>query len=412
MSDTLTNIDYERQALASVMEDNRRLDEDIDESLFTRRAHVEILRAIREIASGGGVAGFATVASRIPHHEREIEAMQSLATPGISWIVGQLRELRTKRDIQTLCRSVQERIHSHTSAQLISDIDSATLRLSEHMSAGYRRMSEATMEAVNAIEAASKRTDMSGGSCGLNTVDGKLDGFQDGELAIIGARPSTGKTAFALQIAESMCRQGRRVGIFSAEMAAHTLASRMLSRESGIAGKALRTGMLKESEFSRLVDAAGRIDGMDCWIDDTPNIEIAQVISGARQMRRNEGINAIIIDYLGLLRHERTDMPRWERMGEISARLKGLSRELSCPVVALSQITRDREGKRPTLASIRDSGAIEQDADVVMFLHSDHTEDSVREVEVIVAKNRNGETGSVRTMFDAGKMTFREVAGD
>lgn len=410
MTDSLTNIDYERQALASIMEDNRRA-EQASESLFTRRAHVEILRAVNEVVRSGGVAGFVTVAGRLPQHEREIETLQHMATPGFDWIVSQLRELRTKRELLTTLRTVQERIYEADSKTLISEIDSRTLALSEQLAAGYKRLTDFTARAVDEIEAASKRDSLKGASSGLGKIDDKLDGFQDGELSIIGARPSTGKTAYALQVADAMCRQGRKVAFFSAEMSGETLAMRMLSRESGISGKVLRTGMLRPTDFAYLVEAAGRIDAAAIFVDDTPNIEISQVVANARQMRRNEGVDAIIIDYLGLLRHERTDIPRWERMGDISARLKGLARELDCPVIALSQITRDSEGKRPTLASIRDSGMIEQDADVVIFLHTaNEVSDTMREVVFTVAKNRNGETGVVKTMFDASKMTFREMA--
>jgi replicative DNA helicase len=418
--ESLTNLDYERAVLATVMLDNRQIDElRIEETLFTRQSHREIWRAMQEVIHDGGVAGYMTVANYVPKHRQEIERIQGQETWGVGHIVSELWELRTLRGLHQLSREISERVTDSDAQSILSEIDSRTLALSEHAAEHYAHIAQATETATEEIEAAYHRSgELSGAPTGLSSLDNMLDGLQDSEMSVIGARPGTGKTAVALQMSKAMSAGDYRVGFFSAEMAGPTLARRLLSQESGIEGSKLRKGFLRNSDFTHLVNAAGRIRGYNIWIDDTPNISIGQLIASARQMRRHEKVNAIMIDYMGLVRHERSDIPRWEQYVDISRRLKGLARELDCPVVVLVQLTRDAEGKRPSLSHIRDAGSIEQDSDVVMFLHpegalktsSGGESDTHTRVELILAKQRNGPVGSVPCVFDRARMQFYEVS--
>jgi replicative DNA helicase len=184
------------------------------------------------------------------------------------------------------------------------------------------------------------------------------------------------------------------------------LMQRLIAAEARIGSQTIRTGMLKPSDFKSLTDAAGLIYEAPLWINDTPNIPLLDLRAQARRMVAQMGIRILFIDYITLITSENTELPRHEQVAEISRSLKALARELKVPIVALSQLTRDSEGKRPSLASIRESGSIEQDADVVIFLHRERGSDrtgeehpSVVETELVVAKQRNGPVGTVKIAF-------------
>jgi replicative DNA helicase len=235
-------------------------------------------------------------------------------------------------------------------------------------------------------------------------------GFQNSEFIVIGARPSVGKTAIALTMAKHIAiDQGVSTGFFTLEMSDKALMQRLISLETSIPSQHLRTGLLKNSDISRMIDAAGRIYEAPLYIADMPGMKLLDLRSLARRMKSDKDVKIIFIDYLTLITSENPDMPRHEQIAEISRSLKALARELDIPIVVLSQVKRDAEGKRPNLSDIRESGSVEQDADLVMFLHRDRdterkadekTDNSQNIVtELIIAKQRNGPVGTVEVMF-------------
>jgi len=242
---------------------------------------------------------------------------------------------------------------------------------------------------------------------GFTALDSMTSGFQSSEMIIIGARPSMGKTALALSMIQHIAITKKiPTGFFSLEMASQQIGQRLFSQESRISGSKIRSGMLKMDDFQRLQEAASRCYDAPLYVADTPNMKMLDLRAMARKMRQQYEVEIIFIDYLGLITSENANsaVPRHEQVSEISRSLKSLARELKIPIVALAQVTRDSEGKEPTLANLRDSGSIEQDADVVMFIHRERkvTDDDgtgAIDAKIILAKQRNGPIGNVDLLF-------------
>ena len=254
---------------------------------------------------------------------------------------------------------------------------------------------------------------------GFNALDNKLSGFQKSDLVILAARPSVGKTALALDIArQSAVEHQIPVGIFSLEMSAQQLVDRMLAAQARIDSWKLRTGKIStEEEFDKIRDALDQLNGAPLFIDDTPGNNILKMRSVARRLKSERGLGMLIIDYMQLMvpTVSRASDSMVQQVTEISRSLKELARELDIPVIALSQLSRaiEQRGGRPRLSDLRDSGSIEQDADVVMFIHrqTDDNEEAGRShlTELVIEKHRNGPTGVVELSFDKNKSSFISV---
>jgi replicative DNA helicase len=252
-------------------------------------------------------------------------------------------------------------------------------------------------------------------------------GFQPADFIIIGARPSVGKTALALNMAAHIAfKHNIPIAIFSLEMTYRSLAERLISGAAQVDGNKMRSGHITLDDFRRIRDTLGIFCDAPFFIAEIPNKELHQLRSQARKLRSKEGVQIIFIDYLGLIVHENSKLPRYEQIGEISRSLKGLARELDIPVVALCQLNRDMEktghAQQPTLANLRDSGSIEQDADLVMFLHrkppakdkKGGEEEPISNIEgipteLIIAKQRNGPVGVIDLMLQAKYTRFVPV---
>ena len=263
---------------------------------------------------------------------------------------------------------------------------------------------DVVLNALDKIEAASRtKGNVTGHATGFIDLDYKTAGFQNSDLILIAARPSMGKTAFVLNIAEYMAfHSNETVAIFSLVMSKEQLVNRLFSLESHVEAQNLRTGNLSDSDWSSLIEAAGIIGKSNLIIDDTPGISVANLRSKCRKYKLEHNLGIIMIDYLQLMTGSRKAESRQQEISDISRSLKEIARELQVPVVALSQLSRaveQRPDHRPMLSDLRESGAIEQDADVVMFLYRDdyynHDTDKKNVAEVIIAKQRNGSIGTV-----------------
>ena len=272
----------------------------------------------------------------------------------------------------------------------------------------YKTPKELIPAAIAAIEKLyHTRNAFTGVPSGLTDLDSMTSGFQKSELIIIGARPSVGKTALALSMAaHTAIKEKIPTAFFSLEMSDMQLMQRLISSESRIPSEKIRTGMLKIGDFQSIQDAAGHIYDAPLYIVDMPNMKLLDLRAMARRLKSQFDVQIIFIDYLTLITSENSFIPRHEQIAEISRSLKSLARELHIPVVALSQVRRDAEGKKPTLADLRESGSIEQDADVVMFLHRERVasskegdKDQAIDTELIVAKQRNGPIGDIEILF-------------
>lgn len=261
------------------------------------------------------------------------------------------------------------------------------------------------MDALTRVERAAKnKGNVTGIPTGFVYLDSKMAGLQPSDLILIAARPSMGKTAFALNIAQYVAlKQHMSVGIFSLEMSKEQLVNRLFALEGGIDAQKLRVGDLAPDDWERLLESSGAIGRSRLMIDDTPGITIQEMRSKCRKMKLEQGLDLVVIDYLQLMESSGRVESQQQKISEISRSLKGLARELNVPVIALSQLNRALEArpdKRPMLSDLRDSGAIEQDADVVMFIYRDdyYNKDSEAKnvAEIIIAKQRNGPVGTVK----------------
>ena len=300
--------------------------------------------------------------------------------------------------------------HCYNPAESVGDILAETEKkvfnmVSYHGAEDYIPIRKRVVDTLEHLSRISKmKGEVTGIATGFTDLDYKLSGLQPSDLILVAARPSVGKTAFVLNIARHICfKLDLRVALFSLEMSGEQLINRLLAMESGVNAKTIRNASMNDSEWMNIIEGADTIAKSNLIIDDTSNISIKELRSKCRKYHQEQKLSVVIIDYLQLMSGEGRPESRQLEIASISRSLKALARELHVPVIALSQLSRaveKREDKRPMLSDLRDSGAIEQDADVVMFLHReeyyDKTSDKVGETEVIIAKQRNGPIGMVK----------------
>ena len=271
---------------------------------------------------------------------------------------------------------------------------------------------------IELIEARYKsKNQFTGIPTGFAKLDTYTSGFQNSELIIIGARPSIGKTALALSMIQNIaCEKKIPCGFFSLEMPYESIGMRLLAQEARVPMQKIRSGMLKVDDVKKIQDAAGRWFEAPLYTVDTPNMKLIDLRAVARRMVKNNKVEIIFIDYIGLISVDDNKKEQWEQVSEISKSLKALARELQIPIVALCQVARDAEGQEPNLAQLRGSGSIEQDADVVMFLHRDRIKDgdsiAAQDAKIILAKQRNGATGDIEIMFLPSYSKFENKADE
>ncbi len=259
---------------------------------------------------------------------------------------------------------------------------------------------------------------LTGVTTGLIDVDRKTSGLQKSDMILIAARPSMGKTAFALNLCKNAAMMANAsVAIFSLEMAKEQLVQRLLSAEALVSMGAIKTGQLTEEDWPHLIAAVGRLSKAKIFIDDTPAISISEMRAKCRRLKAEQGLDMIMVDYLQLMSGGKSES-RQQEISMLSRSLKQLAREMSCPVIALSQLSRapeQRADHRPMLSDLRESGAIEQDADLAMFLYRDEyyfpdKEDNKNKAELIIGKQRNGETGTVELHWMGQFQLFRDLS--
>jgi replicative DNA helicase len=290
---------------------------------------------------------------------------------------------------------------------------------------GFARLDSLLHQAYDRLDYLhAHRGEINGVRTGFTDLDTLTTGLQRSDLIVVAARPSVGKTSFALNIAEhAAVRDKKSVGVFSLEMSKEQLVLRLLSSVANIDSQRLRTGFLEEMDFTKIAPAMNALSEAPMYIDDTPNISTMELRTKARRLQAEAGLDLVIVDYLQLMQAttQSRDTNRVQEVSEISRGLKALARELSVPVIALSQLSRQpemRESKEPRLSDLRESGAIEQDADLVLFLWRDKErpgDDQDSDGEVVnlkLAKHRNGPTGEVQLWFKKRQTRFVSYAGE
>lgn len=310
--------------------------------------------------------------------------------------------IRLNEEIANTCYAGKESLEA-----VLEKTEKSIFELLQRRNTGeFVPIKQVVLNALERIEKASRsKGTVTGIPTGFIDLDYKLSGLQPSDLVLIAARPSMGKTAFVLNIAQYIAfKKERGVAVFSLEMSKEQLVNRLFSLESQVDAQSIRTGNMKDSDWEKLIEGAGIIGRSRLIIDDTPGISISELRSKCRKYKLEHELDVVIIDYLQLMTGSvgKSQESRQQEISEISRSLKGLARELNVPVVALSQLSRaveSRPDKRPMLSDLRESGAIEQDADVVMFIYRDeyYNKDSEfkRQAEIIIAKQRNGPVGTV-----------------
>lgn len=294
-------------------------------------------------------------------------------------------------------------------SDIIAEAEKRILSISDRRTSdGFISIKDVLMDAFERIEYLHEHQgQISGIPSGYPDLDRMTSGFQNSDLIIVAARPSVGKTAFALNIAQNVAaRSGEPVAIFSLEMSATQLVQRMLCAESNIDSHKFRTGMMDDDDWEKLTMAIGTLSEAPIYIDDSAGTTIYDIRGKCRRLKAERGIGMVLIDYLQLINSRGGRESRQQEISEISRALKGLARELDCPIMALSQLSRgveQRQDKRPMLSDLRESGSIEQDADIVAFLYRedyyDPETDKQNIIEIIIGKQRNGPVGKVELVF-------------
>ncbi|MGM0523056.1 MAG: replicative DNA helicase [Bacillota bacterium] len=316
------------------------------------------------------------------------------------------RLIRTATDIVTESFNREDEIED-----VLSEAEKNILDVSNRQNANaFKNIKDVLIDVYDNIEQLHQNTgDVTGIPTGFKDLDHITSGFQRNDLIIVAARPSVGKTAFALNVAQNVAiKTDENVAIFSLEMGADQLVSRMLCAEGNIDAQRLRTGNLETEDWTKLTMAMGSLSNAGIFIDDSPGIRVNEIRSKCRRLKQEHGLGMILIDYLQLIQGSGANAKenRQQEVSEISRSLKGLARELEVPVIALSQLSRgveQRQDKRPMMSDLRESGSIEQDADIVGFLYRDDYYDKESEkqniIEIIIAKQRNGPVGTVELAF-------------
>ena len=370
-------------------------------SLFKQNVHGDTLTIINEltklgkIEQAGGTAYIASLTDTVP------------TAANVGYYVGIVLDTAVRRDLIRMSSELRASSFDETrsSRTLLEDAEKSIFTLSDHNESTQIYEMKDVSSTIELIDRRYKNnSELTGVPSGIARLDTMTSGFQKSEFIVIGARPSIGKTAFALSMMQTIAVEKHiPCGFFSLEMSYQSIGQRLLAQVSRLPSYKLRSGQLSMADFQKLQDAAGMCYNAPLYIVDTPNMQLIDLRAMARRMKVNQGVQVIFIDYIGLITTENPAAPVYETVSEISKSLKSLARELDIPIVALSQVARDAEGQEPNLAQLRGSGSIEQDADVVLFLHRDRKimedKEPVQDAKCIVAKQRNGATGDVMMKF-------------
>lgn len=439
------DIEAEQAVLGAIFLDAEALVEamaQIEPQDFYRRAHQIIFRSMIALNDRNENIDIITLKSQI-ESENTLEDVGGISyltelsqvTPtasGVAHYAKIVKDKSTLRElIQAATKIVKEGYSQEGSVEeIVEAAEKGILNVSEKRnSTGFQAISDVLNSTMEHIDRLSQQNEeITGLPTGYPELDKMTAGLQPEELIIIAARPAVGKTAFALNIAQNIgTRTDRSVAIFSLEMGAESLVNRMLCAEGTIEAGHLRTGQLTEQEWHNLIMAMGSLSNTSIFIDDTPGIKVSEIRARCRRLAQEKGnLGLILIDYLQLIEGSGRES-RQQEVSEISRQLKKLAKELKVPVIALSQLSRSveqRQDKRPVLSDIRESGSIEQDADIVAFLYREDyyqrqgTEEDKNEeeqavddvIEVIIEKNRSGARGTVELLFKKEYNKFASIS--
>ncbi len=418
------NIEAEQSVIGGILLDNEVLPgvlEILRGNEFYRAAHRTIFAAVIDLFERSEPCDLVTIADLLKSQKRLDEAggasyLASLVdrVPSAANASQYAKIVKEKSMIRTLISRATEIVATSFDSSLrVDDLldkaEQAIFQVSEdRINPSFFPIKEVVKQSVKTLEKLYERRDMvTGVPTGFTDLDQLTSGLQSSDLVIIAGRPSMGKTALALNIARNAAVEAEiPVGIFSLEMSKDQLGMRMLCSEARVSSHRMRSGFLSERDWPRLTRAAGTISDAPIFVDDTPAISALELRAKARRLKRDQDLGLVIVDYLQLMRGSHRSERREQEISEISGSLKALAKELDLPVIALSQLNRrveERHDKRPQLADLRESGAIEQDADVIAFIYRDEVYNEQtpdpNAADIIIGKQRNGPTGTIKLTF-------------
>ena len=431
------NLEAEQSVLGGILLDNQGLNpvlEVITSRDFYSEAHRRIFEAMINLSERGEPVDLITLSSILKDRTQLDKA------GGAAYLAGLVDNVPSAANIAHYAKIVKEKAILrgliNTATEILgktyapgADVDTvldeaeqAIFEISEKkIRPAFFPIKDIVKDSFRTIEELYARKELiTGVPTGFEKVDDLTSGLQDSDLIIIAGRPSMGKTAFALNIAEFVgIHRGLPVCLFSLEMAKEQIATRMLAATAKVDSQRIRKGFLGETDWPKLTTAAGILSEAPIFIDDTAAITVLEMKAKARRLKAEHGLGLVIIDYLQLMRSSAAKDSREQEISEISRSLKALAKELSVPVIALSQLNRkveDRTNRRPQMADLRESGAIEQDADVIAFIYRDEVYNKAEDnpekgmAEVIIAKQRNGPIGTVKLAFLEKFTSFENLA--
>ncbi len=427
LSDSLPHSDAaERSLLGAVLVDNQqfeRAQEILSHTAFYSPRNQKIFRALEELVEAGSALDVVTLKAALERAGRleEVGGPAYLAellegVPRSANVEHYARIVREKDVLRELIRRAQQILTSAMGARgslddLLDDAERAILQVAEErLRTGFVPLSVTAEESLKAIEELTRRKELiTGIPSGFPELDEMTAGLQPGDLVILASRPAMGKTSLALNIAShAALNHAKTVGMFSLEMSHQQLFFRLLCSEGHVDAHRLRTGRVDKEQWQRIIKVFGKLSAAPIFLDDTPGVGVMEMRAKSRRLKRERGLDLLIVDYLQLMRGRERHENRQQEISEISRSLKELAKELHIPLLALSQLSRAPEqrggDRRPQLSDLRESGAIEQDADVVMFLYREEVykrddPELQGKAELIVGKQRNGPTGTVRLNF-------------
>lgn len=432
------NLEAEQSLLGGLLVDPESINKIVDlvgPSDFYRDAHGQIYDLMLDLYERNEAIDIITVSS-LARDKGVVEKIGGLAylnslvdvMPSAANIVQYAKMVREKALMRNLINAATLIIEKGHDLDLnvdsyIDEAENLIFQVAENkFKPSFFSMKDIVMDNIKAIELlAQQKQSVIGVPTGFTELDKLTSGFQPSDLIIVAGRPSMGKTAFCLNIAQYVATLKENpvpVGIFSMEMSKEQLVTRLLSSESEIDHSKLKVGMLSQSDWRRLSEAASRLMEANIFIDDSPSMSVLEVRARARRLKKEHGLGLLIIDYLQLMKGRTFTDSRVQEISEISRSLKALAKELSIPVVAISQLSRapekrEHEGKKPRLSDLRESGAIEQDADVILFIYRDevYNKDSDKKgtAEIIIGKQRNGPTDTIELAFINKLTAFRNL---
>lgn len=413
---------------------------------FYRRAHQLLFQAMIDLNDDGEAIDVLTVNNRLEMNNQLddvggvayiAELASSVPTAAnVGYYAKLVAEKAVLRRVIAAATNIitQAKEQDEPVSDLLESAERQIMEVAENRTqSGFKEISKVLTDSLDEIDKLSQQDeDITGLATGYKDFDHMTAGLQPDNLIILAARPAVGKTAFALNIAQNIgTSTDKTIALFSLEMSAESLVNRMLCAEGSISANHLRTGQLDEQEWANLIVAVGALSKTSIYIDDTPGIKMSEIRAKSRRLAKEKGdLGLIVIDYLQLIEGSNKES-RQQEVSEISRQLKKLSKELSVPIIALSQLSRgveQRQDKRPVLSDIRESGSIEQDADIVAFLYRDDyyeradgddadtdnngqpENQDVGEVELIIEKNRAGARGTVKLLFIKSYNKFANIA--